>query len=564
MPYVWKLSTWTREEGDDMTFDFEQDLGVLDRRPEARAFKVEDLLTEVRLGRIRIPAFQRALKWEREDARKLIDSIYRGFPIGTLLLWETRADAATLTFGTVIVHADARENALWVVDGQQRIVSLIRTLLAPEPAKDDFALYFDLDEGQFVSPPARQRLEQDESRWLPVASVLDSEHLFQWLLSRVSSSARRDRAIQLGKRIREYDIPAYIVRTDSEEALREVFGRINNLGKRLEAAEVFDALYGARTAQRPSSLVQIVQELEELEFGRVEEKILYRLLRVLTGADVSDRSGEGVLRLSGEAATEAYALTSKVAREVILFIKRDVGIAHYDLLPYKQPLVTLGKFFQHHASPTPRSRELLVRWLWRGALTGSHRGDTVSTRRSLDQIDPSSEDASVQRMIHQVSSSVGPFPTIQEPFNFRHASSKLQVLALLDLKPRDLHSGEIISIVDLLNARQSEDDLPVAAIFSADATTGSSSLLVRGIANKLVHPRTPGIRRLFQFASEGVLTSHAIDPSWLTHLMEGDGDSFLRLRSIALKRHFEAFFSRRARWGESDRPTLKSLVVEDD
>ncbi len=85
---------------DSMTRDaFES----LERRPEARAFKVEDLLGELRRGRMRIPSFQRGLRWERGDAAKLLDSLWRGYPIGTLLFWETRAEAGEVTFGTVRV-----------------------------------------------------------------------------------------------------------------------------------------------------------------------------------------------------------------------------------------------------------------------------------------------------------------------------------------------------------------------------------------------------------------------------------------------------------------------------
>jgi len=254
----------------------------LERRPEARAFKIEDLLAEVRMGRVRIPRFQRRLRWERDDASKLMDSLYRGYPVGTLLFWETEASPEEIRFGSVSISAGARTEALWVVDGQQRIVSLARMLLAPTPDMDEFAIYFDLEEGLFVPPPPPNKRSEDPTRWLPLTVVLDSEHLINWLLaSAPSNQKRRERAVLLGKRIREYDIPAYIVRTDSEKTLREIFGRINSSGKRLKDSEVFDALHGASAKSRPATIPEIVAELTKLGFGRVEEKILYRLLRVL-------------------------------------------------------------------------------------------------------------------------------------------------------------------------------------------------------------------------------------------------------------------------------------------
>lgn len=341
---------------------------TLERRPEARAFKVEDLLNELRRGRMRIPSFQRGIKWQREDAAKLFDSLYRGFPIGTLLFWETHAEAGEVVFGTVRIGADARSDALWVVDGQQRLVSLARVLLAPRPDQDAFALYFDLDESRFLPPPPARG--EDPSRWLPMTEVLESERLMQWVFAHTAQNQeRRERAFSLGKRIREYDIPAYLVRTDREETLREVFRRINSTGKTLQQSEVFDALHGARAPSRPATIPQIATELETLDFGRVEDKLLYRLLRVLRGADVIEGRDEGPLRLSGFEAEQAYRQTTEAARRVVQFLMKEAGIPRYDLLPYKQPFVLLGKFF-HLPAPFARLAGALglARRAERGAL----------------------------------------------------------------------------------------------------------------------------------------------------------------------------------------------------
>ena len=311
----------------------------LERRPEARAFKIEALLAEVRLGRMRIPSFQRRLNWEREDVCKLFDSLYRGYPVGTLLFWETTAEPGEMNFGSVTISASKRNDALWVVDGQQRIVSLTRVMLASEPDTDEFALYFDLDDAKFIPAPSPAKRSEDPSRWLPMTEVLDSERLFQWLLEQApGSKTRRDRAIQLGKSIREYDIPAYLLRTRNENILREVFERINSSGKKLEALEIFDALHGARSQTKPATIPQIVSELETYGFGRVEEKILYRLLRVLQGSDVSE-SGRPLRLADDKAAETAYLETTQTAASAIQFLKRDGCIPYYELLPYKQPII---------------------------------------------------------------------------------------------------------------------------------------------------------------------------------------------------------------------------------
>lgn len=535
---------------------------LLAHRPEARAFKIEDLMREISEGRLRIPSFQRRLAWDRSDARKLVDSLYRGYPVGTLLFWETSTPAHKWRWGTLEVQANERTDAWMVVDGQQRLVSLARVLLTADTPIEDFALYFDLDSSQFVFPPSQGALDDDASRWLPLNRVLDSGKLIEWLLEKQPSKERQERAVQLGKRIREYDIPAYIVRSDSEGTLREIFGRLNSMGKRLEASEVFDALNGARSGQRPSTLAQMAQDLmQSTSFGRIDDDILYRLLRVLHGADVIQSGRSDPLRLEGDLAAVLYAQTEQAARHAIGFITQDVGIPHYLLMPYKQPLVTLGKFFHFHPQPKPRSRELLARWVWRGALNGAHRGDSVSTRTALDQVVEGDEEGSVQRMLAMVGRIEPLVPQVIDRFHFRYAASKLQALALLALAPRDMQTGEPLDIASLLNFREADAVLPFPAILKSK--TDVTALQLTG-ANRLVHPDRPRLRKLLEGADAVVLQSHGISTDVRLALLADDLSGFLRQRADFLQSHCAQVFARHARWGDSDRPSISALIVEED
>ena len=531
----------------------------LNRRPEARAFRVEDLLAELQRGRMRIPSFQRGIRWQRADAAKLLDSLWRGYPIGTLLFWETHAEAGEVTFGTVRIPGGTRSDALWVVDGQQRLMSLARVLLAPAPDKDAFALYFDLDEEAFVAPPKDRAA--DPSRYLPMTEVLESERLMQWVFEHAADqSERRERAFTVGKRIREYDIPAYLVRTEREETLREIFGRINSTGQQLKDSEVFDALHGARGHSRPASLRQIVSDLTSMGFGQAEEKLLYRLLRALKGWDVIERKDRGPFRLDDAEAERAYQDTAEAARRVIQFLMADVSIPRYDLLPYKQPFVLLGKFFHRYPNPRPRSRQLLERWVWRGALTGTHRGDTVSTRAHLDRIVEGSEEASVQRLLEMVTGRPESLPDVDDAFNFRFATGKLLALALLDLGPRDLDSGEPVGVGQ--DAGVEKHDFPLHPIVGDH---GARTDALQSAANRLIHPHRSRLRqRLAEVRDPDVLASHGVPEAAAEALRDGDTAGFLRLRADLLRRHCELFFARHARWEESDRPSIAALLAEDE
>jgi len=540
---------------------------LLDRRPEARTFSVQDLLEEVARGRIRIPSFQRGLKWERENARLLLESLHRGYPVGTLLLWETAAPSGEGRIGSLTLPAPQMERALWVVDGQQRIVSLARVLLAADPDVDGFALYFDLDTGDFVVPPGIGRRRADPSRWLPMTVVLDSERLMLWLLEHAAADSRRrrDTAIQLGRRLREYEIPAYVVRSDDESILRDIFQRINSAGKSLDDAAVFDALNGSRSPSRPATIPEISAALDSLGFGQVEERILLRLLRVLLGLPVVESTRNEPPRLDDTAAAEAYRLAAATASQVIAFLRNDAAIPRYELLPYKQAFVTLGRFFHLHPQPSPRSCQRLARWVWRGALNRAHQGDTVSTRKVLASILAQSEDRSVDGMLAMVGQQASLIPDVADRFNFRFAASKLLTLALLSLEPRNLLTGEQLTPGQLLRDGQSAtDSSPLAQILPQHP--GSNEELQQSAANRILHPSHPGgIRRLLTSVNDAsLLASHGISETARQALADGDGAAFLRLRAEWLRPRVQGFFDRRAGWREPDRPSIAALVIDDE
>lgn len=59
---------------------------------------VGELVSKIRSGELRLPAMQRRYVWTATRVRDLMDSLYRGYPSGTILAWETDIDAPTRDF----------------------------------------------------------------------------------------------------------------------------------------------------------------------------------------------------------------------------------------------------------------------------------------------------------------------------------------------------------------------------------------------------------------------------------------------------------------------------------
>ena len=58
-------------------------------QPQPGTMLYGNLLSDIETGRIKVPQFQRKFVWSREDTAGLIDSILKGYPIGTFIIWET-------------------------------------------------------------------------------------------------------------------------------------------------------------------------------------------------------------------------------------------------------------------------------------------------------------------------------------------------------------------------------------------------------------------------------------------------------------------------------------------
>ncbi|RKH10602.1 DUF262 domain-containing protein [Corallococcus sp. CA053C] len=549
----------------------------LTRRPETKSFSIEDLLDRVRRGEVRIPDFQRPLRWTAEDVRDLLDSVYRGYPIGTLLFWRREAPAASVSFGPVRIDAPSTSQGLWAVDGQQRVTALAGVLLHPaygdEPGRDDFHLYFDLETEELLPPSGDAA---PPPHWLPMNEVLDSESLLNWLNRYPSREAHPEHiraAIRLGKAIREYQVPAYVVDTTDEKVLRIIFKRLNTAGRPLTDEEVFNALY---VGSRSLSLESVTQGLRELGFGAVPESLLLRAVLAVRGLDFT-RGYQQQLRQDDDF-TETVQRTERAMRDAIVFLKRDAFIPHLKLLPVPEnSLVLLTRFFQLHPEPSPRSRELLSRWFWRHVVFG---GWVLKPAEALEVVSAmrSDEERSIQALLAQVPSPLirwwmeSGLPVIPNPGGTQ--PPLVMRTALLSLQPRHLVTGAVLDPGAVLDA---EPDgfvpivpLPGSPEWPLSMVPGPRTFRLVGGApfNYLFHPSLAGPSPLAVLQGQPppdaeVLASHGLTPAMLDGLAQGTPDLFLQRRRVQLEPVLRQFIEARTRWEDSDRPSLQSMIIDD-
>ena len=179
------------------------------------------LVERIMAGKIRVPRFQRAFVWKQQDLHALLDSVLRGFPIGSILVWDTEKTIETTpNVGPVTVSPNPDGLVGYLLDGQQRVSTLVGTLRLPDGAQStsdqvDWRVYCDLESQEFLRAPMAGAGPQH----FPVRSLLNTAGFFaacRRIVSEVSdkSRARRwlDEADRLANAFRDYQLPLIHIR----------------------------------------------------------------------------------------------------------------------------------------------------------------------------------------------------------------------------------------------------------------------------------------------------------------------------------------------------------------
>ena len=96
-------------------------------------------MDDVSSGRLKIPQFQREFVWEIKKSASLLDSVVKGYPVGSFIFWKTRERLRSVkNIGNLNLPEPAKGDYVnFVLDGQQRITSLFATLKGEKIIRDN-------------------------------------------------------------------------------------------------------------------------------------------------------------------------------------------------------------------------------------------------------------------------------------------------------------------------------------------------------------------------------------------------------------------------------------------
>ena len=398
---------------------------------------VGELIDMIKRKEIELPEMQRRYVWKSTKVRDLLDSLYRGYPSGAILLWDTDEQVETQNFAVGQEGASIHKSKL-LLDGQQRLTSL-SAVLRGEPVvvrgrRRPIELLFnldhpenlaevtevdddsELDELQANPTDENESSEDDEatdssspsdiqlqlesmtfivknskmaslSNWIDVSDVFANEDNVELIRQAGVTSMDDPRFKIYNDRLnRLRKVKQYIYRLDilertlSYEEVAEIFVRVNSLGVKLRGSDL--AL--AQVTARWRGSLAIFQKYSETCTEQGFRLDTGHHLRTAVSIASSQCKFKVVSSLKTDDIKDAWDVTKRSTDFALNFLKANCGITSPALLS-SPLLVTALAYFANKRdfSISPEEAGELRRYLLIANAKG--RYSRASSESVLDQ-----------------------------------------------------------------------------------------------------------------------------------------------------------------------------------
>jgi hypothetical protein len=453
---------------------------------------VEELVGRIQRGQLRLPEMQRRYVWRSTRVRDLLDSLYRGYPSGAILLWETD-DSVPLQDMSVAQESNPYQSTQLLLDGQQRLTSL-SAVIRGEPVdvrgrKRPIEILFNLDHPDVLgvvtevddndSDDDDDDLNEDETdssedelqkRFDRMTFVVSTGKLAQmpnWVKVSEVFSTDSDAAFLRRAGVTGFDDPnferfsqrlaalrgirKYVYRMDvlerrlSYDEVTEIFVRVNSLGAKLRSS---DLALAQITAKWRNSLKIFEGFQNECTKRGFELDLGIHLKNLMVFATGQSRFLVAA-RLPLETLQKGWAECHRGMEFALNFAINNTGIDSPILLSSPFILIAIAYYgHKRNFELTPAESDQLRYWVL--AANAKGRYSRGSTETFLDQDIANLRDGGgVQEMIDRLRQQVGRLdiaPEELEGRNQRSALFKTMFLAFRAAAAKDWRSQLLIAL----------------------------------------------------------------------------------------------------------------------
>jgi hypothetical protein len=421
---------------------------------------IRKLLERVSKGEIRIPAFQREFIWEPDRVQFLMDSIYKGYPIGTLLLWRTKEQLQSdRDLGPYTLPNPEEQYPIdYVLDGQQRLTSIFsvfQTILEPNPntAIAWVDVYFDLlaneaaQDSQFVALEPPQVVP---ARHIPLKVLFDVPEYGK--LIRQVDDATAERLYTLQNRFTEAQIPVETVETENHSRIAIIFERVNRGGVQLDTYQLLSAWTWSGDFDLRNKFDDLGAELDDFGYGDLADDPDL-LLKCCASVIKNDASAHSIVELKGGEVRDRFPEFQNGLKGAIEFLKRDCEAISLKVLPYKSMIIPLVRFFATDNAaglhPNANQRDTLIRWFWQSCFSRRYSNSVdTALKQDIEAVIllTKNDNSGFDRKVPPVS----PDFFKENVFSLNAVNTRTHILLLAQQKPTSFLSDSPVDLENVL------------------------------------------------------------------------------------------------------------------
>jgi hypothetical protein len=410
-----------------------------------------------------VPKVQREFVWNGPRAAALLDSVYRGMPIGSILIWETGRENRDLLRPSLNVlppYDTQNKSILYLIDGQQRLSVLYQAFKADRKENSsgqvvDFGrLSFRIDGQNGDDTPAWFSYRKPvEGQYVSVSDILASN----WRQRlRGLTKGQFKRAHQCRESLLNYRVPVIVVDSADLDEVREIFIRVNTQGMRISAADrAFARAAEIDLRDKAHDLRAALHDgFSDLDYAAV--LLGFTFVDPEREADVGARALERAVarwesRMEADPGAKKHILLQwaryRTAFEKSLdYLRANFAVLRLNFLPSENILATLAVFFYHHkAQPSTKHRAEIRKWFWATGVGQRYSGrgyrqNILGDVRFFEKL------ARTERARFHFESLADPSDVLRTEYTQPAALAKAFLCLLACQEPRYLSNGEPVPL----------------------------------------------------------------------------------------------------------------------
>lgn len=506
------------------------------------------LFRKIEKGDIRLPAFQRSFVWSEAQVIKLLESVYEGYPIGSVLFWKVDHQLLRIADDDRVPFPDVEEHypLSFVLDGMQRLSSLFGVLHQKEAQGPNiFNVVFDLRRERFshFDPNNISTGHLNLSALFSPRELIEAQRR---LTEQPDSDLLLDRSIELQSVFQEYLVPTVTIAQRETSQVVEIFERVNSTGTPLSTVDFMRAMTWSTNFDLGREVTRLQSDIAQ-EGYVIPLETLVKILAVVLRKAPTPSEMLGLGDHSAENLHQAMRLSKKVLHRVIAFLKANCTALSYDFVPYEGQFLVLVGLFSSGQDPSLDLIASARRWFWAISFSEGLRGKpdhyvtraiNSARRAALGEVDALDYRLNLSSQIF-----------LSRPFIKGRALSAAVASMLATAGARSLVSGDLLDVESYMTEFSGEQYVGLYSLDTVQATVANRATSSKIIANTVLVPEgdrlrvldtTPKllIESLFnkfnEVEAQEILRSQFISPAAAEMILEDRPADFLRERARVL------------------------------